>query len=315
MKAITRVVINGMPDLLVRNAAEAGFAGDNVYNLTGSGQSRSQTVQPGASAVYIFRVQNDGNSVDAFTLTGTGASSGWSVAYAAVGGGDITAQVAGSGWSTGDLARGAYADVQLTVTPLLGTPALAVKSVALLAASQRAIGKDLARVITTQALKLRPDMQLRTPAETGYTGDNIYNFDGVGQTKTQSVLPNTTAVCLLKVENDGNSADTYLLKSPAATTGWTIRFFVQGSNLEVTDQVTGSGWSVSLNSGGSTGLYVKVTPGHFPAQQRRQSRASGGDVDAKYTDQRCGEIRHERQCETTARSAYSRGQRSGVSWR
>lgn len=263
-KVVTTVGLNTVPDLQARNNADVSFIGDNLYNLTGTGQTKAQTIQPGSADVYVFRVQNDGNSVDAFTLTGTAGGTGWTAAYAA-GDIDITGQVTGSGWSTGELARGAVVDVRLTVSALPLTPALASKSLALIATSQRAAtGKDLARAITKVALKVRPDLMLRGGNDASYTGDNIYSTDGTGQTVPQTVAPNTAATFLFKVENEGNSSDTYIIKSPGGATGWSVKYYVMSTNVEITDQVTGTGWPVSLSPGGSAGFYVKVIPSMQP---------------------------------------------------
>jgi len=69
------------PDLLVRRAGEAIEAGDNLYNTTGIGQQRRLRVDPGATATYLTRLTNDGNSAERILVTGTAASAGWSVAY------------------------------------------------------------------------------------------------------------------------------------------------------------------------------------------------------------------------------------------
>ncbi len=57
----------------------------------------------------------------------------------------------------------------------------------------------------------QPDLQVRTPAEPAYTGDNLYNATGAGQTQSQAVRPGQTATFVFHAQNDGSTADTFTL--------------------------------------------------------------------------------------------------------
>jgi hypothetical protein len=51
------------------------FAGDNVYNLDGTGQTKSKSVLAGKRATFFIRIQNDGTgATDSFKLKATGSS-------------------------------------------------------------------------------------------------------------------------------------------------------------------------------------------------------------------------------------------------
>jgi uncharacterized membrane protein len=133
----TTTVRKLQPDALIRTSAETAYTGNNVYNATAAGQSKSQTVANAAKATFLVQVQNDGNVAEALKLTGYGAgSSGWTVQYfdAQTGGADITASVTGSGWTTASLAAGATTVIRLEVTPS-SAGAVLTKDFAITAAS------------------------------------------------------------------------------------------------------------------------------------------------------------------------------------
>lgn len=105
------------PDILIRTSAATTYAGDNVYNTTGTNQTSTQTVGTG-TASYVLQVQNDGNATDTFTLKSTTAASGWTVRYydAVTGGNDITSQITGTGYRSYTLANGASQYLRVEVT-------------------------------------------------------------------------------------------------------------------------------------------------------------------------------------------------------
>jgi Tol biopolymer transport system component len=70
------------PDMMIRDAGDAAFVGNDVYNATGTGQEKAQAVASGAMATYQFQVQNDGSAHDRLTVRGpraelTGESAIW----------------------------------------------------------------------------------------------------------------------------------------------------------------------------------------------------------------------------------------------
>jgi outer membrane protein assembly factor BamB/uncharacterized membrane protein len=104
------------PDLLLRLASDDTYVGDNLYN---SEQSRAQTVSSGVAAIAIILAQNDGDSTDTFTLTGTAGGAGWAVRYflGPDRGTEVTAQLLGAGWTTGAMAPRNTRVLRVEVTP------------------------------------------------------------------------------------------------------------------------------------------------------------------------------------------------------
>ena len=71
------------PDAQIRLASQTAFVGNNVYNTTGAGQTRSTTSTPGQRRTFVVRLQNDGDSADGFAVRGCSAGTGFTVRYLA----------------------------------------------------------------------------------------------------------------------------------------------------------------------------------------------------------------------------------------
>jgi M6 family metalloprotease-like protein len=120
VKAVTTVG----PDVFqadgqIKISTESVWLGDDVYNLTGAGQTASQTRPAGQTAIYHLRIQNDSGDPDVLMVTGTAGNVDWTVTYydALTAGTDRTSHFTGMGWSTDSLNVGAYRDVRVEVTP------------------------------------------------------------------------------------------------------------------------------------------------------------------------------------------------------
>lgn len=93
----------------------------------------------------------------------------------------------------------------------------------------------------------QPDNQIKNSDETVYMGDSVYNETGTLQSKYQSVLNNDTAIYHIKIENDGNVADSFRVTVTDGWNQWVVRYFdaLSGGN-EITTQITNSGWVTGL---------------------------------------------------------------------
>lgn len=89
-------------DLLIRRDDQSSYGGDNVYNLTGAGQTRRAAVARGSRAVFWVRVTNDGSLTDSYRLRGSSGSTNVTMKYA-IGGTDVTPAVTGTGYLTDTL--------------------------------------------------------------------------------------------------------------------------------------------------------------------------------------------------------------------
>ena len=91
--------------------------GDDIYNEDADGQAKTLKVKPGKRASFDIGIQNDAQLlVDAFTVTGPGSNSKYSVKYLD-GADDITAEVTGAGFETSSLGPGSEQTLTLVVKP------------------------------------------------------------------------------------------------------------------------------------------------------------------------------------------------------
>ncbi|MFN8192694.1 MAG: Calx-beta domain-containing protein [Nocardioidaceae bacterium] len=80
----TTLVINvsdQQPDALVSTSAATGFVGDDIYNTTGAGQTKTTSAPRTTLTTFYVRIVNDGTTPDTFQVTGSGSPSGAKVAY------------------------------------------------------------------------------------------------------------------------------------------------------------------------------------------------------------------------------------------
>jgi hypothetical protein len=104
-----------MPDGMIRKGGSTWWKGSNVY-----GPATDQTVGQHAHRRHtvrsFWRVQNDGERADAFTLVGTRGNARYKVRYFA-GSADVTAAVVAGTYRTATIAAGASVTLRVEVTP------------------------------------------------------------------------------------------------------------------------------------------------------------------------------------------------------
>lgn len=102
------------------------------------------------------------------------------------------------------------------------------------------------------------DMMIRTPADTSYLGDGVYN---VAQEREQSVVSGSAAIYYLKVRNDGNCTAIFTLTGTAGGSGWSVKYFpILVGGTENTAQMTGAGVTLTLDKSAIQEFRVEVTP-------------------------------------------------------
>ncbi|MBI2300152.1 MAG: SBBP repeat-containing protein [Armatimonadetes bacterium] len=107
------------PDSLIQGPVDASFLGDGTYNTDATNQTSLGDTVKDVPAVYDLRIQNDGNQVDSFRITGPAGSGNWTVRYIDVTGGnvDVTSAVTSTGFTIANLALAGSRDMRLEVTP------------------------------------------------------------------------------------------------------------------------------------------------------------------------------------------------------
>ncbi|MBI3922499.1 MAG: hypothetical protein HY318_13840, partial [Armatimonadetes bacterium] len=262
VKAAT--VVNGgdKSDLMIRSKGESTYVSDNVYETTPVLQVKSQSVSVSGTVIYELRLQNDGNRSHDYKLLGTGGDSNWTVKYfdELLFGNDITSSVTTSG-KTFTLASGQATEVRFEVTanPFPNAPAAESSKEAIIYLVGSTV--DVVKSTTTVSAGSQADLMIRNSAETSYQGDNIFETLPSVQVREQTINPGGSAKYEVRLQNDGNTTRTFLLKAgEAGDAGWSATYKAGITNI--TSQVTGtSGYTTaSLPPGGQIALTVEVIP-------------------------------------------------------
>lgn len=78
---LTIAASDQQPDMAVSLAKTSGYLGDDVYNTTGQGQTRTAKARRGRSATFFLRAQNDGNVTNTLRLKAGTPAAGTQVSY------------------------------------------------------------------------------------------------------------------------------------------------------------------------------------------------------------------------------------------
>ncbi|MHB1459297.1 MAG: hypothetical protein ACYC0V_20495, partial [Armatimonadota bacterium] len=120
---------------------------------------------------------------------------------------------------------------------------------------------DVVKAATTCVASNKPDLLIKSGTESSYTGAGIFNTDGTDQTKSQYASAGQKVIYAFRVRNAGNLGDSFTITGPAGGSGWSIKYYDLTTNVDVTSQVTGSGWiSGTIAPGIDKGVYAKVSP-------------------------------------------------------
>lgn len=107
------VVPTRKPDIRIGTSASVP-TGNNIYNLTATGQTEEVKISKGRSKTMHLAIQNDGTAADSFKLKGTGNSKNFTVKYKK-GESDVTAQVTAGTFWTPSLAPGAVESLTVEI--------------------------------------------------------------------------------------------------------------------------------------------------------------------------------------------------------
>ncbi len=112
---------NPRPDAVIRTPSQQAWGGNNVYNLTGAGQSRSAQLEPGRDAHFYVRIQNDDDQTAHIRVWGTSESDAFAVRYF-VGSQQVSPPVKAGTFMLRNLRPGQYRTVTVEVEARRGAP-------------------------------------------------------------------------------------------------------------------------------------------------------------------------------------------------
>lgn len=112
----TYTVVRNRPDAHIRRATAPRFAGDGVYGADGFGQTQLARIGARGEAVFIVRVQNDGEARSSFRVRGPRSDAKWTVRYLD-GPRNVTGAVTAGTHTVDGLAPGRTALLRVVVRP------------------------------------------------------------------------------------------------------------------------------------------------------------------------------------------------------
>jgi hypothetical protein len=95
------------------------------------------------------------------------------------------------------------------------------------------------------------DLGIRGAADSSYIGEGTVNGDATNQTLSVSATPGQVLTFYARVTNSGNADDKFKVKGPSSGSGWTIKYFDDQTNADITSALTGGSWSTPLLSPGN----------------------------------------------------------------
>ncbi|MGA2221802.1 MAG: choice-of-anchor D domain-containing protein [Verrucomicrobiia bacterium] len=110
-----------------------------------------------------------------------------------------------------------------------------------------------------------------------FVGNHIYDPTGLSKTVTQSVKRGGKGVFYVPIGNDGNAADSFLIRGAGDSAGFTVKYYLGASgNFDITDAVVAGSYRTSnLAPGAITGdatmIRVEVTVSRTAAKGARKN--------------------------------------------
>ena len=111
----TYTVAAARPDARIRRGA-GPLVGNDLYNTTGAGQTRTGSAARGHSVTFYASIQNDAAFAETLRLRGEASTPRFAVVYRNAAGTDITNQVTAGTYTTPNLAPGGTHQIKIIVT-------------------------------------------------------------------------------------------------------------------------------------------------------------------------------------------------------
>jgi uncharacterized repeat protein (TIGR01451 family) len=254
-------------DLEIKGVAEPGsaWAMNNAYQLQPAGaQVRLLAARTNAAASFLVRIENDATeALSPVVRAAETSETNWTVIYRD-GASDISSQVrSAGGYTVSNLLAGGTATLSVELLPngrALGS-ARKTAAISVFRNGFLATPRDVVQAVAFNEPVFRPDLMVRRLSDVVYTGDNVYNATGAGQTKSQKIEPATPAVYPLLLANEGNLTNYYTVRATAGGGGWSARYFdAVSAGADLTGDMTGGGAIVALPPGASWEFHAEIIP-------------------------------------------------------
>ena len=237
-------------------------------------QVRTSTAPALELGAFRYAVQENATRARVTVMRGGSTAGAVSVRYATRG---FSATAGRDFRSTSGVLRFPAGQTRATFTvPLIDDSVRERKETVMLTLTSPSSGAILATpnaaALVIRASDQRPDGWVSTRASSGFAGNNVYTGNGRRQTRTLTARRTQTRTFHVRVYNDGNATNTFVVRGTAARAGSTVRYF------DGTTDVTGAlrsrvGLRLSLAPRAYKALTVRLTPTRSAAAGSLKSAA------------------------------------------
>jgi hypothetical protein len=114
--------------------------------------------------------------------------------------------------------------------------------------------------VQSQVPQFRPDGRVRLSSVAAFTGNNVYNTTGANQTVSTTAGRGVLRTFVVSAQNDGAATDSYSVRGPGSSTGFTVRYFAGTTDI-TTAVVNGTYRLNGVAPGGARTFQMRVTVG------------------------------------------------------
>jgi hypothetical protein len=117
--------------------------------------------------------------------------------------------------------------------------------------------------LSPDAATYRPDAQIRLSSQAAFSGNNVYNSTGAGQTQGATAAAGQRRTFVVRMQNDGTGTDGFTLRGCSASTGFAVRYLAGTSGTTtITSAVVNGTYTVGgIPPGGTAAVRLEVTVG------------------------------------------------------
>ena len=260
-----------------RTTVEATRTAQPVVKLRPKGAAKwaaalARELKEGQETLVEVLVRNAGDRAATVRLTALVGTEGWRVTgQDAASGRDVSRDLCGKGVPL-PCAPGGSRLVLLRVSPQGALRADRLRMELRAAAGGRS---GVARLDVLMAGRYQPDLQIGMQG-CPWAGDGVYEATAARQTAEVRADARATVSFWIRIENDGDFPDRFVLRETGHDARWLSRYFdAKAGGGDITGAVRGEGWtSRSLRPGEDQTLRYQVTPGAAPDGSRESVRLS-----------------------------------------
>jgi len=269
---VEAVLARAVPAARPRPAVRLRRVGEGTWS-----RAVRMELREGVTGRVEVSVANEGPGAARMRVSLLCGGEGWGVrATDPASGADLTPVMLGKGLAM-DCAAGAVRRFLLAVTPRGAARADRLRLQVFAAAGGR---RDAARCDVLMAGGYQPDLQAAPPGGP-WAGEGVHSLSAEGQRIEVRPDARREASLRIRVRNDGDFADRFVLRESGHDARWLARYVLEGAGRgrDVTDALRGAGWTTPvLRPGEALVLRYRALPGAASEAKRLEVRLAAASA-------------------------------------